>query len=300
MSTPSTATATLPPHAHQYYSHHQSYQPPVSGYHVNTQFVNGTSRLSNSHSSNTYQSSSSDNRQPATVNLRQIQQPAHATLPPLTPTISNSQPHTPGMTSDPQTRQRERERKGGPDWQEYFKNGLPKEVIVIEDTPEPPLMGQQASRAAPPMTNGVGGSGSTRHADKKRKTTNSTVYDPVYNQQHTYSATQTPYYEHSSSHNTVSTDRTTSALNTTAATSLGSQASNGIYLPPLEDGIVGQKRKRTRKATIDEANEAKRREILSPFSNYMPPPNPPIKAGEVKVQVINEVRTNSLVDKVSR
>ena len=140
------------------------------------------------------------------------------------------------------------------------------------------------------VTNGI-----TKHADKKRKTGPSAGYDPVYQQQTSYSTTQTPYAENSSSHNTVSTDRTTSAIHTTAPTSLGSQVSNGTYRQPLaEEGMVGQKRKRTtRQAAQDEAvKEPKRRQIErpeDPYSSYVPPPNPPIKAKDVYVQVVHDV-----------
>jgi dual-specificity kinase len=102
-----------------------------------------------------------------------------------------------------------------------------------EDPPPPPPPQPGLARTA---TNG-----SARHTDKKRKTTASTAYDPVYNQQTSYSTTQTPYYD--SPNHSLSTDRTTSALNTTAATSLGSQASNGHHISPLDNSAVGQKRK---------------------------------------------------------
>jgi len=183
-----------------------------------------------------------------------------------------------------------RQQKREPDWAEFYKNGLPNEIIVIDDD-EPQTSPRTQPRPTQPNRTTTT-NGSTRHTDKKRKTTASTAYDPVYNQQTSYSTTQTPYYDNSPSNNTISTDRTTSAINTTAATSLGSQASNGAYIPPLEIGTVGQKRKRTRRAAQDEANEAKRREVDlhgDPFSLYVPPPNPPIKAKEVFVQVVADV-----------
>ncbi len=175
-----------------------------------------------------------------------------------------------------------------PDWADFYKNGLPKEVIVIdddddEDPPPPPPRQPGLTRTA---TNG-----SARHTDKKRKTTTSTAYDPVYNQQTSYSTTQTPYYD--SPNHSLSTDRTTSALNTTAPTSLGSQISNGQHRSPLDNSVVGQKRKRTRAVVQDEAKQAKRRELDhddNPFSLYQPPPNPVIKAKDVYVQVVPDVR----------
>jgi dual-specificity kinase len=117
-----------------------------------------------------------------------------------------------------------------------------------------------------------------------------TVYDPIYTQQTSYSTTQTPYYD---SPNQSSTDRNPSALNTTAPTSLGSQVSNGQQqVSSIGPSTVGQKRKRTRAVAQDEAKEAKRRELDNdqhPFSLYNPPPNPPIKAKEVHVQIVQDV-----------
>lgn len=275
MSTPSTATALHPPHQ-QYFSHHQTYQPSIA----NGQLSNGSARLGNSlyngYSSGT---SNSDRRRTATGHTRQ---PQSQQLPPLT------NGHSPDMNENSS---RASQRKRNPDWADFYKNGLPKEVIVIDDDDDdddeaashPPARQTQQSR--------VIANGSTRHTDKKRKTTASTAYDPVYNQQTSYSTTQTPYYDSPSNH-TISTDRTTSALNTTAATSLGSQASNGTYISPQENGVVGQKRKRTRQAAQDEAKEAKRREVDyngDPFSLYVPPPNPPIKAKDVYVQIVHDV-----------
>ncbi|KAF2396296.1 dual specificity tyrosine-phosphorylation-regulated kinase 3 [Trichodelitschia bisporula] len=153
------------------------------------------------------------------------------------------------------------------DWNQFYKNGVPTEVIVIADTPP--------REQAPSNT-------MTRHTDKKRRT-NGQTFDPVYQQ--TYSTTQTPaYYGTSSSNNTASTDRTTAAYNTSAATSLASQAGN---VRPLDTTAVGQKRKRTRAAVAAEETEAaKGRGELSPFSSYVPPPRPPIKARDVHVDIV--------------
>jgi dual-specificity kinase len=269
MSTPSTATATLPPH-HQFYSHHQTYQPNMA----NAQLANGAARIGNSmYNGYTSGSSNTDHRRSAATHARQPQQ--------LAPISTASAPDT-GMNA-PNSASRRR----NPDWADFYKNGLPKEVIVIddddEDPPPPPPPQPALARTA---TNG-----SARHTDKKRKTTASTAYDPVYNQQTSYSTTQTPYYD--SPNHSLSTDRTTSALNTTAATSLGSQASNGHHISPLDNSAVGQKRKRTRAVAQDEAKQTKRRELDhddNPFSLYQPPPNPVIKAKDVFVQVIPDVR----------
>lgn len=220
--------------------------------------------------------SNPDIRRTASTHSRHPQQ-----LPPLT------QPSAPDMGAPDVGASDQRRRH--PDWADFYKNGLPKEVIVIDDDDEEPAAPRQPALART-ATNG-----SARHTDKKRKTTaGTTAYDPVYNQHTSYSTTQTPYYD--SPNHSISTDRTTSALNTTAATSLGSQASNGQHISPLENTAVGQKRKRTRAAAQDEAKQAKRRDLDhdDPFSLYQPPPNPVIKAKEVHVQVVADVSLQML------
>ena len=174
-------------------------------------------------------------------------------------------------------------KRRGPDWNEFYRNGLPKEVIVIDDDDDEPA--RAPATTVPQRTNT---NGSARHTDKKRKTAVATQYDPVYNQHTSYSTTQTPYYD-SPQHSTPA-DRTNSAHKTTAGTSIGS--SNGHHLSPLDNSIIGQKRKRTRAAVQDEAKEAKRRELddQDPFALYQPPPNPVIKAKEVYVSVVADVR----------
>jgi dual-specificity kinase len=273
MSTPSTATATLPPH-HQFYPHHQTYQP-----NINAHQANGSARIGNS-LYNGYASGTSNTEVHRTAT-------AHARQPPQLPPITQAPPIDMSATDrDPGSAQRRR----NPDWAEFYRNGIPREVIVIDDDddddddPQPPPPRQPGP--ARTATNG-----SARHTDKKRKTTASTAYDPVYNQQTSYSTTQTPYYD--SPNHSLSTDRTTSALNTTAPTSLGSQVSNGHHISPLDNSAAGQKRKRTRAVVQDEAKQAKRRELDThddPFSLYQPPPNPVIKAKDVYVQVVPDVR----------
>ncbi|KAF1811729.1 kinase-like protein [Eremomyces bilateralis CBS 781.70] len=275
MSTPSTATAVLPPHQ-SFYPHHQQYQSSPTAF-INGQPIRATPRVANPPynglPSTASTTSATDLRRTVTSNTRH---------PP--PILSPQYP--PDMSAASLARDRERRT----DWAEFYKNGIPKEVIVIDDdSPDP----KPASKAT---ANGVTHNHPApvhRHADKKRKT--GAAYDPVY-QPGSY-PNHTPYYEHSSSHhNTASTDRTTSAINTTAATSLGSQASAGAYPPPPLDNAAqaGQKRKRTRQAAQDEAKEAKRRELekLDPLAHYHPPPKPPIKAKDVYVQVISDRHRN--------
>lgn len=177
------------------------------------------------------------------------------------------------------------------DWERYFGGKPPKEIIVIDDDePSPSYPPQNRSGAALPQQPAPAAvaNGAPHHADKRRKTqTTATNYDPVYQPQTSYSNTQTPYsYDDSPGHYATSTNRTNS-YNTTAPTSLASNASNGAY---LEEGTVGQKRKRT---TRQGAADQKRREVEArsdPYAEYVPPPRPPIKAKDVYVNVVPDVR----------
>lgn len=273
MSTPSTAIATHP--NHQYYPHHQTYNPGLAAYSLNSPLTNGY-RVANSHSNGYPPPRQESTDVKSTPNLPK---PSADVVPPAPSSAGNS-----AMSHSSSKRR--------PDWAEFYKNGMPKEIIVIDDSPEPSSVTSKTGDA------GRSGrvNGALRHADKKRKTGQSAACDPVYQQHTSYSTTQTPYAENTSSHNTVSTDRTTSAIHTTAPTSLGSQASNGTHnTAPMEEGMVGQKRKRsTRQVAQDEgAKEAKRRHIerpSDPWERYLPPPDPPVKAKDVYVQVVHDVR----------
>jgi dual-specificity kinase len=192
---------------------------------------------------------------------------------------------TTSITKQQTSKKRQRSRDREPDWNNFYKNGLPKEVIVIDDSPPPE---QSVSSSA----NGhIGRSVATtngRHAAKKRRR-DDVVYDPVYHNA-SGSSNNTPQY-HSGSGSTISTDRTTSAVHTTAATSLGSNSSNTQNGYVAIDTQPGQKRKRTA-TRLQLANEAKRKELElngDAFTSYRPPPRPPIKAPDVQVRVVHDV-----------
>ncbi|EOO04142.1 putative cmgc clk protein kinase protein [Phaeoacremonium minimum UCRPA7] len=191
---------------------------------------------------------------------------------------------------------RKRRRSREPDWHTFYKNGLPKEIIVIDDdSPEPdkssvPAVSKTLVNGAAngSHTNGVN-SGTTngtsaRHIAKKRKRDDDGArYDPVHHSRLNGSATNTPHHNETPSGSTISSDRTNSAIHTTAATSLGSLSSSGHY---DYDTQPGQKRKRTRQQI---ANEAKRRELGllgQSYTSYRPPPHPVKKASDVHVRVV--------------
>jgi len=189
---------------------------------------------------------------------------------------------------------RKKRRSRGPDWDTFYKNGLPEEIIVIDDTPEPDA-GHTTNGvkvvSASHTTNGPSPNGvasSSRHVAKKRKRDDENQhYDPLHhNNKYAGSHHTTP------SGSTISTDRTTSsAHNTTAATSL---SSNGYY----DDAQAGQKRKRTRHQIAQEAKKRDIEVLADTCPSYRPPTYPLKKAGDVHVRVIADVSA-LLIDKLN-
>lgn len=203
--------------------------------------------------------------------------------------VDSSHTTMPVSSAKPPTKKRQRSREQRePDWGHFYKNGLPKEVIVIDDSPEPTVNSNL-------NTNGTAYAANSRHAAKKRKRDGtSATYDPVFHAD-SRSSNQTPL-KVSVSGSTVSTDRTTSVIHTTAATSLGSHSSNGQNGYESAEAQPGQKRKRTN-TRLQLANEQKRRELEAngdAFTNYKPPPRPPIKAPDVQVKQIADVSISHL------
>ena len=179
-------------------------------------------------------------------------------------------------------------RERHPDWDEFYKNGMPKEIIVIDDdSPAPEAKKTRRNAGQTPNQN----SEMMQPATKKRKIGQTTAYDSARDQYTAYSHGRT-YSQDKSGSNTISTDRTTS-LQTTAPTSLSSHGSAGAAY--AEDATVGQKRKRVTRQQIADEKRRKDIDILGdPNSIYVPPPKPPIKAKEVQVQTIKDVSKCSI------
>ncbi|KAK6824013.1 Catalytic domain of the Dual-specificity protein kinases CDC-like kinase [Aspergillus parasiticus SU-1] len=279
MSTPSTATATHPTHHQQHYGypHHPPYQPNPP---YPTTSAAATSRLAT-----TYPYAVN----PATATLPYTQSPkiVSAAPTPTTTTTATMPPSHNGVSGSAAPTQTGRRKK--PDWGEFYKNGIPKEVIVIDDTPPPEQSKGSARNLATTSTVTAASNGNLpQPAGKKRRTGVESAYDVTYYDRPSFSINPQHYGEDSSAAS-ISTDRTTS-LHTTAPTSLSqgsSGASNGVY---YEDANIGQKRKRvtTRKSARD---EQKRRELENAgdaFLNYIPPPKPIIKAKDVPVPVVRD------------
>lgn len=118
--------------------------------------------------------------------------------------------------------------------------------------------------------------------------TSGSRYDPVHNYVHSAGSTISSERTNSGSNsNSTLYTSTTATAGNTAAPSLVS--SNGQY----DYDTVGQKRKRT---TRQQAADSKKRDremaaMGLTFANYRPPPLPPVKAAEVDVKVIRDVRS---------
>ena len=262
MSTPSTATATIPGHHYPHYGY-----PRAAAYHPNGSFhsssdpaLHATSRSTNGYNNYANTSLASHRAAPSTLNQVQHQ---------------NSMTTSQSSSALPSGHSRERR----PDWHDFYKNGPPKEIIVIDDdSPSPPYQPPSASaNAHSTMTNQY------REPLNKRRKTEQNNLPTTLRHEPSYSITHTPHAS-----NTISTDRTTS-LHTTAPTSLGSQRSGGNGAAYMEPVTTGQKRKRVTRQTTNE--DKKRREIAEAteaFNSYVPPAKPTKKSSEVYVQPIKD------------
>lgn len=193
----------------------------------------------------------------------------------------------PASVASSQSLARKRRRSKGPDWTEFYKNGLPKEVIVIDDdTPAPGADAKDASanHSSRTYTNGTinGSDAGSQHVSKKRRKEDGYVNGGrVVNGAHIVTPNS----------GTSSTDRTTSAQHTTAptTTSVASLSSNGHFDHEVSSQS-GQKRKRTTRQQL--AQEAKRREVEvlgDAYVSYRPPQKPIKKSAEVAVRVVTDV-----------
>lgn len=170
--------------------------------------------------------------------------------------------------------------KKGPDWNNFYRNGVPKEVIVIDDdTPPPPQAG--SSTRPPPID-------TYSNTSRKRKIDQGYEVEPA--DSPVYSTHYAQYGDASSSAASVTSSARTHSLQTTAPTSLESYSSNPAS-NSYEDVRIGQKRKRvlppkeTRASTKKKQQEAQ----TDPFLDYVPPAKPLKKASEVVVPLIRGV-----------
>lgn len=290
MSIPSTATVTLPSIHNSHYAYptnrHDHYQSGTGTY---DNIRNPSAKLAQH-----YQPAPPNHHLPS--NTRTATSSSSRQLPPP----ANMPPQPKSESQRPIKQERREERR--PNWEEFYKNGVPKEIILIRDTEEPEPPKPEAPRAnhtTRTVTRGGGtgcsagarGAGTPEHAAKKRKTGPNRNYDA---RNFSYSNGR-PTQIGDSGSGTISTDRTTS-LHTTAPTSLGSHGSHGSGTGNYvnDQAVAGQKRKRVTRQQV--AADAKRRkeieEVNDPYNSYVPPRKPISKAPDIHVQPVRDVSTS--------
>lgn len=270
MSTPSTATA-LPPidiaNPYQY--------APGYGHHSHVGLLNSHPRLA------------------PTVHYNPPSPLYHSSVSSATNTrtasssmTSRMQPVIPSRHSRPKGRRRT------PDWDEFYRNGPPKEIIVIDDSPTPPpsasINGHRQQPIVPSSSRtqyAAANGGPGRHTDKKRRT-DANQYEAVYTNNH-YASTQTPGGYGSPT--TVSAHSSTSinGISTTAGTSLVSNSGSVGAYSAANGSMANPNGKRKR--IVTRAGAAAAAGAVDAFASYHPPPRPPIKAKDVYVQQIPDV-----------
>lgn len=261
MSTP-LATTMLPVHHTSYaYPHQSSYSTSNSRAYPTNNSLPAPPRLTTSYHSipqpNQYQHS-----QLSPVTLKQ---PSYA------PSMASTQASGPS-----------KDRKKPVNWNEFYKHGVPKEIIVIDDD-------------SPPPQQGVGNNARDHRQDpyyqagRKRKIDQG--YDIEYTDSPVYSTNHAQFGASSSSASVHSTGRTNSIQTITAPTSLESYGSNTAS-NSYEDVRIGQKRKRMTMPQKETRAQAKRKQQESqpdPYLDYVPPAKPTRKAGEVNVPIVRDV-----------
>jgi dual-specificity kinase len=269
MSTPSIATTILPAHHSQYgYAHQNLYSPSTRTYPA-TNTLPAPQRLTTSYHSSYPAAPQYPRPQPS-------------------PAVSYRQPSNISMAPSLQTSSvAESASKRQPDWNEFYKNGVPKEIIVIDDdSPEPqyPTTTSNPSNGQPRAD----ASNYTSNAGRKRKVDQG--YDIEYSDSPTFSTHPAKFGGSSSSASYQSGDRTTSLQTVTAPTSLESYAGNNAS-SSYEDVRAGQKRKRVQpqKETRAQTKRKQQESTSDAFADYVPPPKPLRKAGDVHVPVIRDV-----------
>lgn len=165
-------------------------------------------------------------------------------------------------------------RRRAPNWDTFYKNGLPREVIVVHDTPTPPPAKRR--RASPPEKTGL--------------------YAPQLNLE-AGPALYAPYLGSATNTTAPSTDRTTSAFQTTAETSLGSVNSQNEPLskpvtrkraaagPKKPKAAVPRTRRTKQQIEADKAAAAAAAAVHA-LAHYHAPPFPPRTAPDLKVPII--------------
>ncbi|RVX71980.1 hypothetical protein B0A52_04578 [Exophiala mesophila] len=264
MSTPSVATTILPPHHSQYGYPHQNLYSPTTRTYSTANTLPAQQRVNNPYP--TY---------PTAGGVSQYPRPQPS------PAVSYRQPSNPSMASSLPTSSQAASKQ--PDWGEFYKNGIPKEIIVIDDdSPEP--------GPDPPtnVSNGQQRSDHTQYSNgRKRKVDQG--YEVEYTDSPTFS-THPAKFGGSSSASYQSGDRTQSLQTVTAPTSLESYPGNNASSSYEDVRAVGQKRKRVQpqKETRAQAKRKQQESTTDAFADYIPPSKPLRKAADVHVPLVRD------------
>ena len=264
MSTPSTATSTIPA-AHSQY---------------------GYARIDNPYSGN-INAYPSNNSLPAprpgnSYHAYPPMNPNQAYNRPQRSPLTSKQPSVANSIANSTSTVHRGSQKRIPDWNEFYKNGVPKEVILIDDEDDSPQVARTdtAQRSFDPKA-------IQANATKKRKLDQG--YEGSIHDSPTFSHYPAKFDNSSSISVNSATDRTAS-LQTTAPTSLESYGSAGASAS-YEDVRAGQKRKRAPaiKETRAQLKKRQQEQASDAFADYIPPPKPLRKAGDVAVPVVRDV-----------
>ena len=261
MSTPSTIATTVVP-AHYGYPHQNLYSPSSRTY-PTTATLPAPQRLTTSYLS-----------YPTSAQYPRVQQSPGSYRPP-----SNGSSMAPSQSAStlPESQRKQ------PNWNEFYRNGIPKEIIVIDDdSPEPEATTNTLERQQPPDN--------TAYANGVRKRKVDQGYEVEYTDSPTYSTHPAKFGGSSSSASYHSGDRTTSLQTVTAPTSLESYGSNPAAHNSYEDVRVGQKRKRVQPPKETRSQAKRKQDPTDAFTDYIPPSKPLRKAADVHVPVIRDVR----------
>ena len=248
MSTPSTATALHPPH--RFLPRYPNSQTSASDYRPSNIAISASSRLAY----NSFPTTNSPVQSPQQPNFTSKHDTTNSVM-------AHSQASSSRADSSKNSKKA--------DWNNFYRNGIPKEVIVIDDSPEPSRRTGQ-------------------HPEKRRKVDTSAAYGPAHGQQGIK-------HDESISTSTGSSARTASAMYSTAPTSLTSQGSGGQKTQRIDESQSGQKRKRPQRN--NQRDDSPGPEYITQnhsWSNYYPPPKPPVKASDVFVKPVRDVSIHYL------
>ena len=274
MSTPQTATAL----------HHHHFYPPTHQY-PDYSLPSSTDYRPNGTTHNgPYNSNSVANND--SPNLRHASTATYATKQPSTnASITYSAKNSPEMPPPANRRRRP------PNWDNYFQNGVPKEIITISDTPEPETRAAKHATTYADAQPTVAGASS--HADKRRRVDATAHKEPTYQPSNGVNRRR-PWEDDSELSNSADSRGRSAATNSysTGQTSL-SAGSGTQQRARIDNTQIGQKRKRPARDRSSEGSSEV--EVVSKttaqdqWGPYIPPARPPIKAKEIYVKPIHEV-----------